>query len=929
MAGAAIGRDAELAAIGAFLDAVCVGPRALVFAGEAGIGKTLLWEAGVAQAKGRVGRVLSWRGAEAEASLSFAALSELFGSVFDAVSDSLAAPRRRALAVALLLAEPGEERPDAHAIGLGVLDALRVLATDAPLVVALDDTQWLDPDSAGALGVALRRLEDDRVGVLATVRIGSQIPVPLDLGRTFPDGLLEQRLLGPLSLSETHQLLRNRLALELTRVELARFHEATAGNAFFTLEFGRELLRTDARPAAGRALRVPESLRGLLASRLSRLPAETVDVLVRVAALARPTVDLVTAACSDGESVLAALEGARREGVIELDDQRLRFAHPLLASVCYEQAPVWKRRAVHRALADVVADVEEQARHLALAAAGPDPIAAARLEAAAGHAAAHGATTAAAELAELAAELTGGDLALMRKRQLLAAHFHRLAGNSDESLAILDALRAQAAPGPERADILFELALNYSWGAPTAIALCDEARSEAGADDVRLTRILGVRSFYALLGLDIRRGVSDAREALAGAERTGDPRLIAAMIAKVGHAETYAADPTPGLVERGAEIEGRLETGLGHLDSPRYILARRLLLSGEVGRADAALEKLEADAAARGDDYSQSLILWHRSLAQWAAGRLRPALELADRAQELGGQIQKWHERAWLGRTRALVEADLGLADEARASARQGIALARELSLDIYDALCRGTLGRVELVAGNLEAAGVHLRDLPDRLFAAGLNDPALTLWADTFETLVGLGELERAHGYVRRHEQTAKAIANPWAMAVGARCRGLIAAAEGDFPAAFSAIEQALDNLDGLELPLERARTLLCFGVVRRRADQKRAAREALEQAVAIFEETAARPWADKARAELARIAGRRASSNELTETERRVAELAAVGRSNKEIAAELFMGLSTVEAHLSRVYRKLGISSRASLGSHLVIVRVTAPSG
>jgi DNA-binding CsgD family transcriptional regulator len=163
--------------------------------------------------------------------------------------------------------------------------------------------------------------------------------------------------------------------------------------------------------------------------------------------------------------------------------------------------------------------------------------------------------------------------------------------------------------------------------------------------------------------------------------------------------------------------------------------------------------------------------------------------------------------------------------------------------------------------------------------------------------------------------------------VAVGVRCRGLISAAEGDFPAAFSAIEQALDNLDDLELPLERARTLLRLAVIRRRGGQKRAAREALEQAVATFEEIAARPWADKARAELARIAGRRPSPTGLTETEHRVAELAAAGRSNKEIAAELFMGLSTVQAHLSRAYRKLGIRSRTSLEPALVKVRVMAP--
>jgi len=514
MASAAIGRDVELAAIGAFLDAVDSGPRALVFAGEAGIGKTFLWEAGVAQANGRVGRVLSCRGAEAEASLPFAALTELFGSVFDEVSESLPPPRRRALAVALLLAEPGEERPDAHAIGLGVLDVLRVLATDAPVVVALDDAQWVDPASAGALGVALRRLEDDHVGVLATVRTGSRNAPPLDLGRTFPHGRLDQRLVGPLSLSETHQLLRERLALELTRLELGRFYEATAGNAFFALELGSELLRTDTRPAAGPALRVPESLRGLLATRLSRLPAQTVDVLVHVAALARPTVELVAATYRDGESVLAALEGARREGVIELDDQRLRFAHPLLALVCYELAPVWKRRAVHRALADVVADIEEQAGHLALAAAGPDALASARLEAAAEHAAARGATAAAAELAELAVQLTLEDPALTRRRKLLAAHFHRLAGNSDESLSILEALRAEARAGRCAVRARAELQLGCSDGDRAVRRGAERGRRRRrslDADSRRPVFLRAARTAHPPGGLGRARGLGRSR----------------------------------------------------------------------------------------------------------------------------------------------------------------------------------------------------------------------------------------------------------------------------------------------------------------------------------------------------------------------------------------------------------------------------------
>ena len=126
--------------------------------------------------------------------------------------------------------------------------------------------------------------------------------------------------------------------------------EATAGNPFFALELGRELVRTGARPAPGQALRVPESLRELLGGRLARLPAEVVDVLLQVAALARPTVELVAATYGDRERVLEALEAAVREGVVELEDSRIRFVHPLVASICYEQAPVWKRRAVHRAL---------------------------------------------------------------------------------------------------------------------------------------------------------------------------------------------------------------------------------------------------------------------------------------------------------------------------------------------------------------------------------------------------------------------------------------------------------------------------------------------------------------------------------------------------------------------------------------------------
>ena len=408
-AGAVIGRDGELDFVEGFLDEIGGGPTALVLLGEPGIGKTILWQVGVDAARSRFECVLTCRAVEAEAALSFAGLSELFGDALVDVGDSLLPPRRRSLEVALLLAEPGEGPPDQLAIVLAVHDLLGVLAERGPVLLAVDDAQWLDPASVGILEVALKRLHDDPVGLLVTVRRSKGGAIPLGLERSLPEERLTSLSVGPLSLGALHRLLSKRLGLELTRSELARLQDVSGGNPYFALELGRELVRTPATLAAGRSLRVPESLRELLGGRLAQLPADVADVLLEVSALARPTVELVAAAHGDLELVRDAISVADREEIVELDDSRVRFAHPLLASICYERAPVWKRRAVHRALAAVVTDLEERARHLALAAEGPDVAVASELDRAAEQAAGRGATAAAADLCELAAGLTGDD----------------------------------------------------------------------------------------------------------------------------------------------------------------------------------------------------------------------------------------------------------------------------------------------------------------------------------------------------------------------------------------------------------------------------------------------------------------------------------------------------------------------------------------
>jgi DNA-binding CsgD family transcriptional regulator len=436
-------------------------------------------------------------------------------------------------------------------------------------------------------------------------------------------------------------------------------------------------------------------------------------------------------------------------------------------------------------------------------------------------------------------------------------------------------------------------------------------------------RILAFKSLTHLLAGDGRAALIHARAALEKAERVGDPTLLATAISRVGHAETWAAEVTPGLLERGAEIEERPELHLEFPDLPRLWLASLFMRRGELDRARALLEELGAVAEERGDEFTRGQALRQLGMLEWSAGRLRLALEHAGATEVLAGT--PFDATVWRGRVGALIEADLGLVEEARAWAEEALAFSQAASYEYFAVLCQGVLGRIELILGNLQAAGDYLRELPGRLLSRGLNDPAQPVWADSIETLTALGELDLASDYLESYELYARRLGSPLAMEGVLRCRGLVAAAEGDLEAALEGFDSLLGDQPEAAWPLERARTLLCLGTVRRQAQQKKAARDALEQALAIFEELGARLWAEKARAELKRIGGRAPGPDELTGTERRVAELAAQGRTNKEIAAELFMGLSTVEAHLTHVFRKVGVRSRTELAGRISVGAAT----
>jgi DNA-binding CsgD family transcriptional regulator len=905
-----IGRDAELVAVEEFLELLADGPAALVLVGESGIGKTVLWSASVERAERRGLRVLSCRCTESEVSLAFSGLSDLLGSLFDEIVPSLAPPRRRALEVALLLADADEGPLDERAVGLAVLDMLRLVASEQPVLVAVDDLQWLDVSSTRALGMAVRRLAGEQVGLLATVRGPHALP-PLVLEFLSTQRVVELPL-GPLSLAGLHHLLRERLGLELPRPELVRIRKATAGNPFYALELGRELLRTDPRTAWGERLRVPDSLRELLGARLARLPS---DALLLAATAARPTVELLTRASDDSERTLRALDDALRERVIELDGARVRFSHPLLASICYQEAPIWRRRAAHRALADAVDDREERARHLALASDGPSETVASELDAAAASAAERGSTSAAAELCELAAE-SSTDTARTRERRMRAADFHRLAGDPGRSAQLLEQLLHEAPVGVDRADVLYALAVDHCVDTRLVYDLCEEALAHAGDDPSRCAQILAFRAWRRRVsGGDVTEAVADARSSLEHAERSGDPRLIAVAIAQVGGLETRIGGFTPGLLERGAEIEKRLPRPLEHYQSPRDVLARRLARWGGLEQARAILEELEAAATARGDEGSSAFLQWRLATLEWLAGRWQRALTHAVLAQELSRHSGKV-TCAWSQCQRVMIESDLGLTDEARLSLEDALAAAGPTADASLALFCRGASARLELVLGNLEVAAQQLRGVSDMLRPGELYDPTDAIWSDAVEVLIALGEVDQARVIVEWQQAQASRLGACLALGAAARGKGLLATLDGDLAEAVAAFEISLREL--AVYPFERARTLLALGTTHRKARRKRAARETLEDALALFEKLGARLWAEKARSELRRISGRRPSHG-LTDTEQRVAALAAQGSSNKEIAAALYMSEHTVAAHLTHLYRKLGVRSRAALAHRI----------
>jgi DNA-binding CsgD family transcriptional regulator len=903
------GRDAELRVIGDFLAGLPLAARALVLAGSAGAGKTTLLRDAAADGKEQGLIVLEAMPSQSEMRLAFAGLTDLLEPRLDAVLAALPPPQRRALGVALLIEDAAARPPEPRIIASALHGALITLAASAPVLVVIDDVQWLDAPTEAAVRFAFRRLAGQPVGLLCALRDPRPAAeLPFELGRArLPAGLLP---LGGLSLGALHRMLRLRLGASFSHPTLRRIEAESGGNPFIALEIGRALARRGISSIGAGALPVPDTLSGLVSERLQELPRPVLDTLGLVAVMPNAPVGRYLEAGAAGRDLDAAVQA----GVLESDAGRLRLAHPLLSSAVIGSIPPVRWRELHAIAARGAELPEERARHRALAAEGPSAATAAVLDEAAEVAAARGAPATAAQLLELAASLTPGDRSAQAQHRLLgAARQLAVAGETRAAARLLEQLIAAMPPGPDRAVALGQLAAVVDDDFEASARLLQQALAEAGDDPARTSEIHCVLSDISQARDDMPLARAEAHRAVADAERAGSPTHLATSLAQAFLLDWFTGEQIDeSMLTLALELE-EAAGSLLRLMSPSEVAANYYMSLGRLDRAEAALQQALARAEAAGVEYPRGDIMLRMSLAAAWRGDLRRAVECAATGLEIAEQLDLSQLTSALLYASAFAALQLGRADEVRDLAGRGLELSRSVGERSYAYYNEALLGSLELARGDCAAAVARLLPLAESHASVRRGVTTHTVVTDTVEALIAVGDLANAVTLLAGLEASAY---SPVTDAIVARCRGALTAAAGDLDGAVSELRRALALHDQTSpQPLQRGRTLLVLGGVQRRLKQRRAARQTLGQAIEAFDAIGAVLWAKRGRAELARVSGRAPGPAELTATEQQVAELIAQGMTNRQAAADLFLTVRAVESTLTKIYAKLGVRSRTQL--------------
>ncbi len=913
-----VGREHELATVERLLDCGLEQYSALLLSGEAGIGKTTVWREAVRLGEGAGYRVLRCRPGQAEAKLGFAALADLLSSVDEDAFSALPEPQRDAVDAALLRAAPRAAGSASRAVAAGLLSVLRAIAQESPVLVAIDDVQWLDRPSEGALTFALRRLDSAMPVVLVMAqRIDGKAPTdPLGFA-DLPASRRESIALGPLSLSALYHVIHAKLDIVVPRPTLQRIATTSAGNPLLAIELARALAETGARPGPGEPLPVPEETVDLLASRLEKLPERSREAMLACALLSDPTIDLLEQAL--GPSAGESLGRAREADLVEIRRDRIRFVHPLVGAVLASSVLPAKRRAMHRRLAEIAPSAEARARHLALGCEGPDEAVAASLEEAAGLAGRRGAPQDASELLELASRLTPDDDAgASGRRRFELALALVLAGDHGEAIALLDGLLGEDTTGPLRAHAL-ELRGRLHWETGIARegeACCEEALEHVGDDDALRARVL-VTLARLTRGAELLLHRSRAAVDLLESLDDPDPGLLAEALVPLAGAEYALGNGIrTDVIERALELERISPTPIV-ADRMSAALGTWLKYDGDFEGARHWLEVTRQSALDEGDEGSLPYALSHLPqldlwTGDWAQSEARALEHL-----ELAETTRQTSQRLTAIFSLAVVHAHQGRVDETRERVAQALVEAEQGDpWNVYQQL--SVLGFLDLSVGSATEAVQSLARAYEIYEATGHGDtPAV--FENYSEALVLTGDVDTAKQVVDVYERRARRTGKAITLAPALRCRALVLAAEGKLDESRASLDEALAQHERVDMPFSLARTRLVHGQVLRRLGERRAARDAFEQARSTFEELGAPLWAERAREELARIPIKRASGSALTPAESRVAELVVDGKTNHEVAQALFVSEKTVEANLTRIYRKLDVRSRSALAARM----------
>jgi hypothetical protein len=749
-----------------------------VLEGDAGIGKSTVWQAAVAEARKRSFRVLVSRPAEMERTLPNLVLGDLLGDVAPEILAALPAPRRHAVEAALLLRDRAGPPVDPRTLGVAVVTLLPMLAGSRQLVLAIDDDQWMDSSSAATLGFAMRRLRDEPLLLLLSRRLESAPVVRLE---EMPDPRGVERIrVGPLSVGAIQLLLRQQLGISFPRPMLVRIHEASGGNPFHALELARahaaDPTRDTTLPVA-----ISTSLDRLVDARLQALNDATRRALLITAAHGRLPIGLLAPLDVSQEALQAALE----TNLIQRSSQVIGFTHPLLASAVYQGATDDERRAAHRLLAGAIADTVLRGHHLALGTDGPDDAIAAALESAAAAARDRGIPIAAAELAQHSLRLTPSDSGEDRHRRAIAsARALFEAGEGARALALAADLRARAQTGRQRAEALILSAELDQRDA--ALAFLGEALVEA-ANAPELRAIIHAGLAREGRGArDLAWAEHHAEASLRLAQRIKDDALRARALATLAAIRYDRGDPRAfGIAQRAYDLAAQIGDDR-EMKRAGWSVGHMLTWSGLTDRARGWLESQLALWGDR-DEEVRWTNLGYLALVELWAGRWSLARQYAEQAQEIS--VQYGPEDHF---SMTFVTLYQGRFTAARSHARIGQS---QLGTDLIPAF-PAALGICEMWTGHPAAALPYFGEAERISDARNLDEPNNRWWrGEHVEALLQAGQTDAAEQLLDQWDAAAVSLSRDRVAAGILRCRGLVAGARGDLSLAGSLLEQAVDS--------------------------------------------------------------------------------------------------------------------------------------